>query len=276
MKTLTKALTFAGVGLHSGEEASVALLPSERGGVFFKTPNGLFPISTAVVEEDSRLTGFRLPDGTRVRTAEHLLASLTGMGLDSVEIEPGSEEIPILDGSARPFAQAIFEAGLVEISAQRKIPAVFAPLAIEEPAHGRVMAALPSDVMKVTYVIDYSGTPIRVQRVSYVITPENFLENIAPARTFGLTAEMDYLKKNGLARGGSLDNALVFDKDKLLNESGLRFPLEPVTHKVTDLLGDLALTGNPPVAHYIGICAGHGMHGRLVERLKRIFASDSQ
>ena len=276
MQTLKKALEFKGVGLHSGEPASVTLRPCELGGVYFRTGGGLFPIASAVVEEDSRLTGFRLPDGTRVRTAEHLLASVTGMGLDSVEIEPHSEEIPILDGSAHQFAAAIAEAGLTVIATNRKRASVCVPIVLEEPEHGRVIAAAPSDVMKVTYVIDYAGTPIGTQRVSCVITPENFLGTISRARTFGLTMEMEYLRQNGLAKGGSLDNALVFDKDKLLNGDGLRFPLEPVTHKVVDLLGDLALTGNPPVAHYIGICAGHGMHGRLVEKLKRILASDSR
>jgi len=118
-------------------------------------------------------------------------------------------------------------------------------------------------------VIDYPGTPVGTQRASYVITPEVFLEKISKARTFGLTSELEYLKKNGLAKGGSLGNALMFDEKGLLNEGGLRFPEECAAHKINDLLGDLSLLGSIPVAHYIGICAGHDLHGRLVDRIKR-------
>ena len=272
MYTLNRALAFSGVGLHSGVECSVLLLPSQKDGFSFTTGRGSFSAASAVVEEDSRLTGFRLPDGTLVRTAEHLLGAVVGMGLDAVEIELGSEEIPILDGSALPFASAIAEAGFSDNGAEKTRNALFAPIAVEEARGGRIMAAIPSDTLKITYVIDYSGTPIGVQRASYDITPETFLNTIAKARTFGLTYELDYLRQNGLAKGGSLDNAVMFDKDELLNQGGLRFPLEPVTHKVIDLLGDLALMGNVPTAHYMGICAGHGIHGKLVDKLKKIFA----
>ena len=271
MRTLNRELAFSGVGLHSGSECSVRLLPSQKDGIYFNTRNGSFSAASAVVEEDSRLTGFRLPDGTHVRTAEHLLGAIVGMGLDSVEVELGSEEIPILDGSALPFASAIAEAGLCDNGTEKTRRALFAPIAVEEPRGGRVMAAIPSDTIKITYVIDYSGTPIGVQRASYEITPETFLNTIAKARTFGLTNELDFLRQNGLAKGGSLDNAVMFDKDRLLNPGGLRFPLEPVTHKVIDLLGDLALMGNVPIAHYTAICAGHGIHGKLVDKLKKIF-----
>lgn len=271
MRTLKGAAVLEGIGLHSGKYARVGLFPSAGGCISFRTSGGLFPISSAVVEEVSRLTGFRLPDDTLVRTAEHLLASIVGMGLDSVEIELDGEEVPIMDGSASPFAAAILNAGMEETGEKTVRNRLAVPIVIDEPEDGRVIAAVPSHKMRVTYVIDYPGTPVGTQRVSYEINQEIFLDTISKARTFGLTSELDYLKKYGLARGGSLDNALVFDKGSLLNEEGLRFPLEPVTHKVIDLLGDLSLTGNIPIAHYIGICAGHGIHGRLTDRLKRIF-----
>ena len=267
--TLSQGVEFTGIGLHSGEISTISVHPSRKEGIYFSTGSGLFPITSAQVHEDSRLTGFRLPDGTTVRTAEHLLAALSGLEIDSVVIELSGEEVPILDGSPHPFAIAIAEAGIIEYGEQRK-KALAVPIVIDDPYKERSMMAIPSERLMVTYVIDYPGTPIGTQRASYTVTPDVFLQRISKARTFGLTSELDYLKKNGLAKGGSLKNALMFDEKGLLNEGGLRFPLECVTHKINDLLGDLALLGTIPTAHYIGICAGHDLHGRLVDRIKRV------
>lgn len=269
--TIKREISFEGVGLHSGRDGRVTLLPFDRTGVFFKTASGVYPIAGARIEEDQRLTGFRLEDGTLVRTAEHLLASVVGMGVESVLIELEGEEVPILDGSAHLFASAIADAGCENIGEKTAGRALLSPVFIDDAVKGRIIAAAPSDGFKVTYVIDYSGTPVGTQRASYDITPGIFLETISRARTFGLTSELEYLKNAGLAKGGSLDNALVFDEKKLVNEGGLRFPLEPVTHKVIDLLGDLAFITPVPVAHYVAICAGHDMHGRLTNRLKRVY-----
>lgn len=269
-RTISAVKKFTGIGLHSGEFSTVSVSPSQKEGIYFSTANGLFPIASAQVEEDNRLTGFRLLDGTLVRTAEHLLAALVGLNIDSAVIELTEEEIPILDGSPYPFALALSEAGIKAFGEKSSQKSLFVPIVIDDTDKDRVIMAIPSERLKVTYVIDYPGTPVGTQRASYVISPELFLNRISRARTFGLTSELDYLKKNGLAKGGSLENALVFDEKGLLNEGGLRFPLECVTHKINDLLGDLALLGSIPIAHYIGICAGHDLHGRLVDRLKRV------
>lgn len=272
--TLQGEIEFSGVGLHSGESSKVLLRPCGREGIFFRTPVGDISISTAVVDEDNRLTGFRLRDGTKVRTAEHLLGAIVGMGLEGVIIELDGEEVPIFDGSAYPFAQKISETGTVEVGECAVLRHVSAPVVVDEPGSGRFVAALPSGETRITYVIDYPDVIIGTQRTSFVITEKSFLDIIAKARTFGLVSELDYLKNNGLAKGGSLDNAMLFDGERILNEGGLRFPLEAVTHKVTDLLGDLALLGFLPRAHYVAICAGHGIHGRLTDRLRRIFIRD--
>ncbi|MDO5563121.1 MAG: UDP-3-O-acyl-N-acetylglucosamine deacetylase [Synergistaceae bacterium] len=269
MRTLSNEIALSGVGLHSGVQSTVRLLPSDTYGITFKTKNGSYRISSAEIEEDSRLTGFRLPDGTPVRTAEHLLASIVGMELDAVAIVLEGEEVPILDGSSHIFASEIDIAGCSEISGAEKHIALSSPIVIDAGA-GKSISAAPSKEFQITYVIDYPNTPIGTQKADYTINRENFLNVISKARTFGLTYEFDYLKKYDLAKGGSLDNALVFDNDKLLNEGGLRFPLECVTHKVIDLLGDLALAGSVPVARYIAVCAGHGVHRKLVERFRRI------
>lgn len=265
-RTIAAELTFSGVGLHSGADCKVVIKPAESGGICFKTQSCIYSITEAVVEEDQRLTGFVFPNGAKIRTAEHLLSAISGMGIDNILIESTGDEIPILDGSASVFARAFAKTGFIgERASARSVLSV--PVFVDD---GRsTVFAMPSKTLKVTYMIDYTGTPIGVQKASYNITEEIFLNVISNARTFCLTTELDFLKSNGLARGGSFENAMVFAQDKMLNDGGLRFPLECVTHKILDLLGDLTLLGRIPTAHYVGICAGHAMHDKLVEKLRR-------
>ncbi|MDO5116525.1 MAG: UDP-3-O-acyl-N-acetylglucosamine deacetylase [Synergistaceae bacterium] len=271
MKTLKDEIKLSGLGLHSGEKSSVRLVPSDRAGIYFGNKQGLSSVTEAIVEEDQRLTGFFLPNGATVRTAEHLLAAIAAMGLEAVEVYAEGEEIPIMDGSAFPFAEAIRETGLAEVGGEVKRRAITVPIVVEEKDGRRFLSASPSEQLTVSYVIDYSGTPVGTQNVTYKVTAETFYNIISKARTFGLTAELDYLKRNGLAKGGSLENALVFDEEGLVGGGSLRFPLECVTHKVIDLLGDLTLSGPIPTAHYVGIAAGHSIHGKLARKIKSIF-----
>lgn len=272
MKTLKDKIIISGVGLHSGENSAVSLMPYDRPGIYFNCSGGVSSIFEAKIDENTRLTGFSLPNGMHVRTAEHMLAAISGMGIESVLIELDGTEIPILDGSAKIFAEAISRTGLVETgSAFQKIK-ITKPFVAEENNGRRVVFAYPSDKLTVTYLIDYSGTPIGLQKVHYEITDEVFYKNIANARTFCLTYELDFLKKNGLAKGGSLDNAMVFDEKGLVGNNSLRSEKECVTHKVLDLMGDLTLIGQIPTAHYVAIEAGHSVHGKLVEAIKREMA----
>lgn len=271
MLTLKDEIKISGVGLHSGEHSVLHLRPCGRAGIYFRGKSGLASTADAVIEEDSRLTGFSLPNGAAVRTAEHLLAAVAGMGLDAVEIELEGAEVPIMDGSAFCFAEAIKECGVTEVDGDAERLAVSSPVAVREKDGERLAVALPSEKLSVTYVIDYPGTPIGTQSVKYDITPEMFYNIISKARTFGLTYELGFLKENGLAKGGSLENALLFDDKGLVEGQKLRFPLECVTHKVIDLLGDLTLAGSVPVGHYIAVAAGHSTHGKLVRRLKALY-----
>lgn len=271
MLTLKDEIKISGIGLHSGEQSVLYLRPCGRAGIYFRGKNGLASTADAVVEEDSRLTGFSLPNGVTVRTAEHLLAAVAGMGLDAVEIELEGAEVPIMDGSAFCFAEAIKECGVTEVDGDAWRLTVSSPVAVREKDGERLAVALPSEKLSVTYVIDYPGTPIGTQSVKYDITPEMFYNIISKARTFGLTYELGFLKENGLAKGGSLENALLFDDKGPVGGQKLRFPLECVTHKVTDLLGDLTLAGSVPVGHYIAVAAGHSTHGKLVRRLKALY-----
>lgn len=272
MKTLKNEIKISGVGLHSGEKTAVRLMPSERPGIWFANKAGeLSNVVEAVVEEDQRLTGFSLPNGVAVRTGEHMLAAIAGMELEAVEIVLEGGEVPIMDGSAFPFAEAINETGFADAPGETPRRALSAPIALEENGGKRFLAAVPSEKLCVSYVIDYSGTPVGTQNVTYDVTRETFYNIISRARTFGLTSELEYLRRNGLAKGGSLDNALVFDGEGLVGDASLRFPLECVTHKVIDLLGDLTLAGPIPTAHYVAIAAGHSIHGKLVRRIRTVF-----
>ena len=261
------------MGLHSGKQTAVTLEPFDRQGIYFRGPRGLSSVSEARVEEDSRLTGFSLPNGVSVRTGEHLLAAIAGMGIDAAVVELDGGEVPIMDGSAFPFADGIKKTGLEETGDKCERLALPVPVYAEERGGDRIMTACPCDHLKVTYIIDYSGTPVGVQRVTVDVTTDNFYNIISKARTFGLTRELEYLKQNGLALGGTLDNALVFDENGPVGGQELRFPLECAMHKVIDLLGDLTLCGFVPVAHYIGIASGHSIHAKLTRRLRALFAS---
>lgn len=269
-RTLSRSVNFEGIGLHSGEISSLTVSPSEKEGIFFSTANGLYPLTEAVVEEQNRLTGFRFPDGTAVRTAEHLLAALAGLEIGSAVISLCGEEVPIMDGSPRPFALALAEAGIVQFDGSSGASSLSLPIAVDDPGKKRLIMALPAERLRVTYVIDYPGTPVGTQCAAYFITPETFLEEISGARTFGFESELEHLRKAGLAKGGSLENSLLFNHAGLINKEGLRFPLECVTHKINDLLGDLMLLGSIPIAHYVALCAGHEMHRKLADRIRRV------
>ena len=272
MKTLKNEIRLSGVGLHSGSAAAVTLVPSEGEWINFVNQKGASSVTQAVIEEDSRLTGFSLPNGMTVRTAEHLLAAVAGMGLEAVDIHLEGQEVPIMDGSALPFAQAIRETGFRDNGKKSRPRFLATPLIAEENNGARLMFAYPSEKLRVTYIIDYSGTPVGLQKFSCDITEENFYNIIAGARTFGLTSELGYLRQHGLAKGGSKENALIFDENGLVEGQQLRHPQECSIHKITDLLGDLTLSGPVPTAHYVGLASGHSVHAKLVRSLRALFA----
>jgi len=255
--TLAGTFTLRGVGLHTGGEASVSVGPApENTGFTFQLKDGSRVAATPdAVRSTVRCT--TLGSATAVvNTVEHVLAALAGMDVDNALIKIDGDEVPILDGSALPFARAIASAGLVEQSAARRTLDLRAPAWHRDA--DKLLVLLPAQRLAVTFFVDFPP-PVGRQSISTgPITSEYFLREIAPSRTFGFRNEIEALMAQGLARGGSLDNAVVIDADGYMGP--LRFPDEIVRHKVLDLIGDLALVGCYPNCEVIALKSGHTLH----------------
>lgn len=263
--TLAAVVERRGVGLHSGEEAAVRLTPSERPGFHLRFEDDLEPIQLSPDQvRDSPLCTTLDFGHRRVATVEHLLAALAGCGLSHVEIVVDGQEVPLLDGSALGWVEAIAEVGFEPATSER--PA--APQ-LEQPVvryrGNSVITATPADRFSLVGIIDFPQAAIGRQQLTLELTPQRFVEEIAPARTFGFREQVDQLRAAGLIKGGGLDNALVCDGDSWLNPP-LRFPDEPVRHKLLDLIGDLALVGFPQ-AQVLVYRGSHGLHTDLAAAL---------
>jgi UDP-3-O-[3-hydroxymyristoyl] N-acetylglucosamine deacetylase len=204
--------------------------------------------------------------GVMLSTVEHILSALYGLGIDNLYIDIDAMEAPILDGSCGCFVEAVLRAGIEDQNAPRKFLVIEKPIEVRQ--EDKFAGVYPSATPRVTYFIDFEHPAIGRQRIDMELTPESFCSEIAPARTFGFTSDIEYLKKLGLVRGGSLENAVVLGPDGILNQE-LRFPDEFVRHKLLDLLGDIALTGFPIIGHFRAERAGHAIHTALAERILR-------
>lgn len=220
--------------------------------------------------ESARCTTLSDGRGATVGTIEHLMAALAGAGIDNAVIELDGPEVPIMDGSAEPFVFLIECAGVIEQGMPRQIVKVLKPVSIVEDD---AMAALyPDDSFSMSFEIEFDNPLIRRQGMSMSVDADSFRTQIARARTFGLLGEVDRLRAAGLARGGSLDNVIVINGDRVLNRGGLRYEDEFVRHKLLDAVGDLYLAGAPIVAHFRGVRSGHSHTRRL---LAALFADDA-
>jgi UDP-3-O-[3-hydroxymyristoyl] N-acetylglucosamine deacetylase len=203
-------------------------------------------------------------DQVSVETVEHLLAALVSMGIDNVVVELNSPEVPIMDGSAAPFIYLIQEAGVKRQQARRKYLKIVRPIALSRG--DKRIALYPSDHFKVTYSISYDDPLLRHQSRTIRITEESFIEDVAPARTFTFLKDVEMLRQNGLALGGSLENAIVLGETGVLNNP-LRFDDEFVRHKILDAVGDLALVGYPVIGHLVAHRAGHALHTEFAAKI---------
>ncbi|MDI1443254.1 UDP-3-O-acyl-N-acetylglucosamine deacetylase [Polyangium sp. 6x1] len=268
-KTVAEDVVIAGRGLHTGAHADVTIRPVGAGeGRFFVRMDlpgePVIRARAAFVVDTTRSTTLANA-GASVRTPEHLLAALAGMGVDDARIEITGPEVPILDGSALPWAEAIARVGLSAAYAPRLETVLEAPIWV--PSSGDAfVAAIPALELRFSCGIAFDAAPIGEQWASFVASPERFLAEVAPARTFGVLADVQAMQARGLLAGGSLDAALVCDETQWLN-GPLRLPNEPARHKLLDFVGDLALLDPLPRAHYLAFKAGHALHVRLAQRL---------
>ncbi len=267
-QTIRKQVTLEGVGLHSGKPTRVTLSPApEDTGIVFRS-GAIGDRITAAPESvvNSHYATTIGKNGTRIQTVEHLLAAAAGLGIDNLDVEVDGPEIPAADGSAKPFVALLNAAGRNQQSARRR-PLVL-PYPIRVGGGGRWIHILPSKTFRISYTLDNDHPAVGTQVLSWTPASErSFADELAPARTYGFLKDLGVMRKNGLARGGSLDNAVVVGNRGPLN--GLRYRDEFVRHKILDLVGDLALLGRPILAHVVARNAGHALNLELVLAVQR-------
>jgi UDP-3-O-[3-hydroxymyristoyl] N-acetylglucosamine deacetylase len=266
--TVQRAAEASGVGLHSGVPVSIRILPApvSTGIVFVRTDldNFKIPASWRNVARVSYATSL-MRQGVLISTTEHLLSVFYSMGIDNAFVEIDNLEVPILDGSGLPFVNLIESAGIRHYRRKRRYLRIRRPVSVEDK--GKRITILPDETFRLTCEIRFDHALVGRQSVEMELTPERYAAEIAPARTFGFEYELDQMRNMGLIRGASLDNAVCFDRVRVLNPGGLRFADECCRHKALDLIGDLALIGKPLLGHVIAERAGHAMHAALVARI---------
>ena len=264
-KTIRRSASIEGVGLHSGKTVRLTIHPAPAGrGIQFVRSDR--PDAEPLPADVKHVVGTAFAttlghDDFTVATVEHLMSALAGLGVDNATVELDADEVPILDGSAAPFAKLVREAGRRELAAARKYLVIDSPISV---ADGDKRATLyPSREFRVSYTIEFDHPVIRMQQFKLALQDGQYEREIAPARTFGFLHEVNMLKANGFAAGGSLDNAVVVGASSVLNSEGLRFPDEFVRHKVLDSIGDLYLLGMPILGHLVARKSGHDLNTRL-------------
>lgn len=263
--TLKKAMTFSGIGIHSGRKAECLLRPSDSGEILFLVgdvdrPPVRLDAHSAEVKFSTVLTNGQ----QKIYTIEHLLATLYVFGIDSISIELKGSEIPIMDGSAQPIARALEKCGIQRLPEKKQRLRVTKAFVIED--REAAVFVDPAAEFKISYTIEFDHPLIQRQVLDVVVDKESFLKEIAPARTFGFLKDVEGLWAQGLARGGSFKNAVVLDEDGVIS-GPLRFPDEFVRHKILDFIGDLSLVGYPLCGHFKAFKAGHSLHLKVVRFL---------
>ena len=271
-QTLRNPISCSGVGLHSGRKVSLRLLaaPADSGIVFRRTDLGIDIAARFDHVADTRLSTVLAAPGNRqarVGTVEHVMAALAGCGIDNAVVELDGPEVPVLDGSAAPFVFLIDCAGRAEQSAPRGMIEVLRRVRVEQGAAFAELRPTPAACLSLSLSIAFPARIIDRQAYSMILTDRSFRRELSECRTFTMLAEIEALREAGLAQGGSLDNAIVVDDDKVLNPAGLRRADEFVRHKMLDAVGDLALAGQPIRGAFIGHRSGHGLNNQLLRTL---------
>lgn len=270
-RTLAEPVYFKGQGLHSGKTVNLAIKPAPPNyGIKFRRVD--LPGSPLISSHFNRVIDTSLAtvigeDGYIVSTIEHLMASLSGMSIDNVTAELDDYEVPIMDGSAAVFTEAMKSAGIVEQDAPRLYFVIASPIELKKD--GKSVGVYPSSHRTISCTIKFDHPAIQEQKYTLELTNGNFAREIGPARTFGFYQELEYLRHYGLGKGGSLDNAVVIDNNGVMNESGLRFPDEFVRHKILDSIGDFSLLGMPILGRIELYKSGHNFNHEFLNEFFR-------
>lgn len=266
-RTLKQEVVFEGIGLHTGRYSKVRLKPAQRdtGIVFTRTDKEIAikaSVGSVIDTAFSTTIGY---DGVKIRTVEHILAALSGLGIDNLIVEVTGPEIPILDGSSIELTSIILQGGIAKQGKKRPYIRIIKPMNLIDG--NTEIAAFPFNGRRITYRIHFNHQLLGEQILSLDLTEESFVKEIAPARTFGFLKDVEYLRANGYAKGGSFENAIILSRDGILNSSGLRFKDEFVRHKILDLIGDLSLIGLPIYGHVFASKAGHATNLKFLKKL---------
>ncbi|MCX8058032.1 MAG: UDP-3-O-acyl-N-acetylglucosamine deacetylase [Spirochaetes bacterium] len=268
-RTIYKIIEKEGIALHSGKISKIRFLPSENGIIFYNTlrdKNKNFPIKISPFEVINTSYATVIGRNYPIQTVEHVLAALHGLNITDIEIEIFGDEPPVFDGSSKYFVEILLEAGLKDLEYE------ISPITLNYPVwvinNDSYLIAIPSDIFEITYSIDFTekSKVLGFQHVNFKIDEDTFIKNIANARTFGFLEEIEWLRSNNLALGGSLDNSIVYHKDGIVN-GNLRYHNEAVRHKVLDLIGDIYLLGKPIKAHIFAHKAGHKLDVELTKNI---------
>ncbi|MCE8002570.1 MULTISPECIES: UDP-3-O-acyl-N-acetylglucosamine deacetylase [Halomonadaceae] len=270
-RTLQNTIRATGVGLHSGKKVYLTLRPApvNTGIVFVRTdldPEVQVPASATLVTDTTLCTALSR-DEVKVATVEHLMSALAGLGIDNAYVDISAPEVPIMDGSAGPFVFLIQSAGIAEQEAPKKFIRIKREVVVQE--NGKEARFLPHQGFKVSFAIEFDHPVFEDQKQTAVVdfSTTSFVKEVSRARTFGFMRDLEYLRSNNLALGGSLDNAIVVDDYRIVNEGGLRYEDEFVKHKVLDAIGDLYLLGYSLIGEFRGVKSGHALNNQLCRAL---------
>lgn len=270
-RTLSNVIRATGVGLHTGEKVFLTLKPApvDTGIVFYRvdleTPVEIKAQPESVTE--TVLSTTIESNGTKISTVEHLMSAFAGMGVDNAYVELSTHEVPIMDGSAAPFVFLLQSAGIAEQNKPKKFIRIKKPLEVRDG--DKWVRFEPFDGFKVTFTIDFDHPIFRnsVQHATVDFSTTSFIKEVSRARTFGFMDDLETLRKAGLARGGSIDNAIVMDSFNILNDDGLRYKDEFVKHKILDAVGDLYLLGHPLIGAFSAHKSGHALNNQILRKL---------
>lgn len=270
-RTLKNTIRATGVGLHSGDKVYLTLHPAEPdSGICFRRVDLDEPVAIHATPEnvgETMLSTTLVKQGVKVATIEHLLSAFAGLGIDNAIVDVSAAEVPIMDGSAGPFVFLLQSAGVLEQDCPKQYIRIKRAIRVEE---GDKWAAFqPFDGFKVTFTIDFDhpAFPDHLKTSVMDFSSTTFVKEVSRARTFGFMKDIEFLRENNLALGGSLDNAIVVDDDKVLNEDGLRYADEFVKHKILDAIGDLYLLGHSLIGEFSGFKSGHALNNKLLRTL---------